>query len=231
MKANSVVDWYGNHSNPKDNTFAIGPVLTIQPGQYLVVIRENARLNTHLQYDTTLVLADPNVRAGYADVDYWECMPDLSLVFDVKPSDDYLGGGRLGKDGGGLLLLESYAHDKDVTTQAIAKGTVGISEIMWAQDQGVPFGAASNLQHAQEQWIELHNFGTATVTVTLFDLHRTEAYHTASYAGEIDRVSNFNIGGRWEAGDKGQDGNSDRGVDFISMQRTTPNPSDAAKKL
>ena len=216
------------NAESKDNIFNAGPVLEIRPGQYIVVVRTNAYPATHLKTVNTLVLADPNVKARAPMVQYWDCMPDLSLVFDVKPTAGYLGGGRLGTGGGGLLLVESYEQDMDLTKQSIAKGTVGISEIMWAQDQGTTFGRTSNQEHAQEQWIELHNFSpTDTVKVTLFDLKGTEAYSTVSYTGEIDRVSNFNIGGRWKAGDKGQDGNRDRGIDFISMQRETP--TDAAK--
>ena len=162
-------------------------------------------------------------------------MPDLSLVFDVKPTASYLGGGRVGTGGGGLLLLESYAHDMDLTKQAIKRGDVGISEVMWAQDQGIDFGTQTNLLHAREQWIELHNLTADPVKVTLFDLKGTEAYHTVTYAHEVDRVSNYNIGGRWGYNDhnitdaskkqavstKGQDGNSDYGINFVAMQRNT----------
>ena len=228
VAAGAIEDNNGNMSIETPMTFTVGPVLTIPANGYIVVLRTSAYAQgTHLRSARTLVLDDPDVEARNPIVQYWDCMPDLSLVFDVKPTATYLGGGRLGTGGGGLLLLESYEQDMDLTTQAIARGTVGISEIMWAQDQGITFGNISNLQHAREQWIELHNFSNAEVKVTLFDLYGQEAYHTQSYAHEIDRVSNFNIGGRWEAGDRGQDGNSERGIDFISMQRTTP--TEAAK--
>ena len=227
VAAGAIEDNNGNKSVKTMMTFAVGPVLTIPAGGYVVVIRTNAfAQNTHLNSVRTLYLADPNVDSRNLDVQYWDCMPDLSLVFDVKPTATHLGGGRRGTGGGGLLLLESYEQDKDLTKQAITKGTVGISEIMWAQDQGIPFGRDSNLQHAREQWIEIHNLNSDPVKVTLFDLYGKQAYHTVSYDHEIDRVSNFNIGGRWEAGDRGQDGNSDTGIDFISMKRTTGTPGE-----
>ena len=136
-------------------------------------------------------------------------MPDLGLIFDTTLD------ASPGIGGGGLMVLQSPDH----TGAAIAKGTVGISEIMWSEDRGIPFGLASNLEHAREQWIELHNTNAFDVKVTLFELIRTEAYRTNNY-GEIDVMSNYDIGGRWNA--KGSDGNSEYGKDFVSMQRRTP---------
>ena len=139
----------GNKSAETTMTFTVGPVLTIPKNEYIVVVRTNALAQqTHLSQVRTLYLADPTVDARNVNVYYWDCMPDLSLVFDVAPTAAHLGGGRRGTGGGGLLLLESYEQDKDLTKQAIAKGTVGISEIMWAQDQGTPFGSNKNLEHA-----------------------------------------------------------------------------------
>ena len=124
-------------------------------------------------------------------------MPDLGLIFDVTVD------ASPGIGGGGLMVLQSRDH----TGTAIGKGTVGISEIMWSEDRGIPFGNLSNLQHAREQWIELHNTNNFEVKVTLFDLIRTEAYRTndAGRAGLVDVMSNYDIGGRWDVQEKKDD--------------------------
>ena len=207
VKPDSVEDEYGNTNIAKSATFTIGPVLEIEPDSYVVVVRTSARDNvppTHLSNVTSLYLNDPNVRAPMVNVAYWSCMPDLTVLFGkAAPS---IGGG-------GLIVLQSPDHSGGT----IPKGSVGISEIMWATDEGVPYGRSTNLEHAQEQWIELHNLNTTAVKVTLFDLEGIEAYHTNAY-GEIDRMGNFNIGGAWDV--KGKSGNSEYGKDFVSMYRS-----------
>ena len=199
----------------KAMSYTAGPVITIQPGQYVVVIRDNVYTYrySHLNAVRTLYLGDYNVRADNPDVQGWDCMPDLGLIFD-RTVDASPGIG-----GGGLMVLQSRDHD---TTKPIAKGTVGISEIMWSEDRGIPFGSSSNLEHAREQWIELHNTNSFAVKVTLFDLIRNEAYNTndASRAGLIDVMSNYDINNHWDV--PGLDGNSDLGQDFVSMKRVAP---------
>ena len=75
-------------------------------------------------------------------------------------------------------MKESPENGKFDNPNELVKGTVGISEMMWAVDRSKLFGAASNVEQAQEQWIELHNLNTVPVYVTLFDLVLTEAYQT-----------------------------------------------------
>ena len=207
VQADAVKDMYGNTNTAQSATFTIGPVLEIPGNSYIVVVRKSAMTNTpptHLSRVASLYLQDPNVRAPHVNVKDWDCMPDLTVLF---------GKDSPGIGGGGLIVLPSPDH----AGGAIATGSVGISEIMWATDAGVPYGRSTNLEHAQEQWIELHNLNSVAVKVTLFDLEGNEAYHDINY-GEIDRMGNFNIGGSWEA--KGQSGNSEYGKDFISMYRS-----------
>ena len=206
----AVKDETGQGSKGAAKDFTAGPVLTIQPNEYLVVVRDNAWNTTHLRSVRTLYLGDYNVRAENVMVNSWECMPDLGLIFDTKSP---------GIGGGGLIVKQSRAHDK--TT--IAKGTVGISEIMWSEDRGIPFGDVSNLSHAKEQWIELHNLNDFEVKVTLFELIRNEVYDYPVATDEIDRMGNYNIGARWDV--PGKDGNSEYGHNFISMYRTTASTS------
>ena len=216
-----------------DEDYTAGPVITIPANMYVVVVRDNAWHTSHLNDVRTLYLGDYNVRADNVDVQGWDCMPDLGLIFDVTVD------ASPGIGGGGLMVLQSRDH----TGTKIVEGTVGISEIMWSEDRGIPFGNLSNLQHAREQWIELHNTNNFEVKVTLFDLIRTEAYrtnaNTGSYPLLVDVMGNYDIGDHWDVQEKlndngtpddksddppkyGSDGNSERGYDFVSMQRRTP---------
>ena len=214
VAAGAVKDNTDQVNAAKAMSYTAGPVITVPAHSYVVVIRDNVYTwrYSHLNAVRTLFLGDYNVRADNIQVQGWDCMPDLGLIFDIT------GGASPGVGGGGLMVLQSRDHDK---TKPITKGTVGISEIMWSEDRGIPFGSASNLEHAREQWIELHNTNTFDVKVTLFDLIRTEAYRTndANYdkIGLIDIMGNYDLGGRWEP--KGSDGNSDLGKNFVSMKR------------
>ena len=220
VAAGAVQDNTNQTNAAKSEKYTAGPVITIPGtakvagGGYVVIIRDNFYTwrYSHLNEVRTLFLGDYNVRADNVDVQGWDCMPDLGLIFDTTVD------ASPGVGGGGLMVLQSRDHKG----AAIGKGTVGISEIMWSEDRGLPFGSASNLEHAREQWIELHNTNTFDVKVTLFELIRTEAYRTndANRAGLIDVMSNYDIGGRWTV--KGSDGNSDLGKDFVSMKRVAP---------
>ena len=217
--ADAVKDDTNRGNAAVSQTYTAGPVITIEPGQYVVVIRGSAWGRSHLNAVRTLFLGDYNVRAENVQVQPWDCMPDLGLIFDTTVD------ASPGIGGGGLMVLQSPDH-KDPANPTIARGTVGISEIMWSEDRGIPFGRTSNLEHAREQWIELHNTNSFKVTVTLFELIRDEAYrvpggHHATVIsnppGLIDVMANYDIGNRWVV--KGQDGNSELGTDFVSMQR------------
>ena len=235
VAADAVMDDTEQGNLVDDEDYTAGPVITIPANMYVVVLRDNEYTwnNSHLGSVNTLYLGDYNVRANNVTGQGWDCMPDLGLIFDVTVD------ASPGIGGGGLMVLQSVDH----TGTKIDKGTVGISEIMWSEDRGIPFGSDSNLEHAREQWIELHNTNNFEVKVTLFDLIRDEAYRTndARYVTDfmmVDIMSNYDIGGRWDVqaiDDKGTaddtsddvpkygaDGNSERGYDFISMQRRTP---------
>ena len=201
VNANAVRDAAGNaNAKSTDKTFTVGPVLTIPAGGYIVVIRPEHRLSTHLR--DPLYLGSVGVRGLPINIQEWECMPDLTTFF---------GRSGAGLGGGALVIKQSPAH----TGAAIGKGTVGISEIMWASDEGTIHGLTSNTYQAREQWIELHNVNSHEVKVTLFARLTDTALVTEN--DEIDRMSNYNIGGAWVV--KGQNGDSALGKDFVSIDR------------
>ena len=182
-------------------TFTVGPVLTIPAGGYVVVIRPEHRFSTHLR--DPLYLGSVGVRGLPIDIQYWDCMPDLTVFF---------GRSGAGIGGGALVIKQSPDH----TGAAIGKGSVGISEIMWSSDEGTIHGLTSNTNQAREQWVEVHNLNAHEVKVTLF-ARPTNTALAAAETDEIDRMSNFNVGGAWVV--KGQNGDSALGKDFISMWR------------
>ena len=211
VKAGAAEDIAGNKSAATTPvTYIVGPVLSIPAGGYITVIRSEHENTTHL--NDPLILGSTGVRGPQVPPETWDCMPDLTVFFGRKAP---------GVGGGALVVKESPAHDKDDKKPAIVKGTVGISEIMWSSDEGLPHGGSppghsrSNLDQAREQWIELHNLNPFEVKVTVFA--RETAHALTVETDEIDRVSNYQIGNVWEV--KGQSGNSQYGTDFISMQR------------
>ena len=205
VAANAVMDTAGNGNAETMMTFTVGPVLTIPGGGYIVVIRPEHRTVTHL--GDPLYIGHTGVRAPRIIPQHWECMPDLTVFF---------GRAAPAIGGGALVVKKSPEHG----TGAIGTGTVGITEIMWASDEGIAHGGTplvgrSNIDQTREQWVELHNRNTTAVTVTLVARPTNAALVTE--ADEIDRVSNYNIDNVWEV--KGQSGNSARGIDFVSMKR------------
>ena len=129
VAADAVKDDTNQGNAAKSETNTAGPVITVPAGQYVVVIRDNAWRTSHLNFVRTLYLGDYNVRAENVQVQTWDCMPDLGLIFDVTVD------ASPGIGGGGLMVLQSRDH-KDTANPTIAKGTVGISEIMWSEDRG-----------------------------------------------------------------------------------------------
>ena len=200
VAAGAVKDVSNNPSVAKSMTFTVGPVLTIPAGGYIVVIRPEHSGTTHLR--DPLYLGSLGVAGTPVNIQHWECMPDLTVFF---------GRSGTGVGGGALVVKQSAAH----TGAAIAKGSVGISEIMWASDEGTIHGLTSNTQQAREQWIEIHNTNNREIKVTLFARPTTQAITTEG--DELDRASNFEIGNTWLV--KGQNGDSARGKDFVSMWR------------
>ena len=183
---------------------------TVPGGGYVVVVRDIDRTDTHLSRAQTNTVGAVTVTVDSIDIQEWSAMPDLATLFRRSAP---------GTGGGALVVKKSDDH-----TGNIGVGTVGISEIMWAWDEGAVFGTQRNVQHTREQWIELHNTnaGPVTVTLTAYDSSKSAEYGSAlqPQSGEIDRVSNFNLsnaGGSWDV--KGQSGDSALGKDFVSMAR------------
>jgi len=213
VNAGAVKDAAGNGNTASAATmFTVGPVLTIPAGGYIVVIRPEHMFSTHLR--DPLYIGSTGVRAPIVDIQTWECMPDLTIFF----------GRAVPAIGGGAIVIKEadgpMGHDPGGTLADIAKGSVGLSEIMWASDEGVahggiPSGGRSNIDQTREQWIELHNRNNTAVKVTLFARPTNSALTTE--ADELDRVSNYNLNNVWAA--PGQSGNSELGIDFVSMQR------------
>ena len=204
VAADAIMDVAGNKNAVKSMDFYVDPVITLQPG-YTVVVRERHKGITHLSDQPTLTLGGVPVPAVDITKETWECMPDLKVHFGTGPLDN---------GGGALVVKASPAHD---TTKSLAKGSVGISEIMWATDISTQ-GRLVNDYQARHQWIELHNLNSHPVTVTLFAVEGTDAIPQNAAADEIDRVSNYTINHAvWNV--KGQNGDSVMGVDFVSMRR------------
>ena len=227
VAAGAVKDTDGDSNDKTEQKFTVGPVLTIPANGYIVVVRTSAlegftSQQTHLRQVPTLRVGDPNVGSADVTVQTWDCMPDLGVLLGRTNYDVGKGRGLLVVKGGGGLMVQRSPEDSNPV--GIGNGTVVINEIMWAIDRSKLFGAARNYDHAQEQWIELYNQNSREVKVTLFDLELGEAFSSISY-GEIDRMTNYNLPqhhGGWAIrnNNKGQDGDSDYGEDFVAMQRT-----------
>ena len=179
--------------------------VTIPKNGYVAVVRD--MMDNHLGSNTLYVGAF-SVTSTAINIQEWAKMPDLATLFTRTPP---------GLGGGALTISKSSAHTAN--DGKIDAGTVGISEIMWAWDEGSVFGEQRNEKHTQEQWIELHNTNNFEVKVILkaynATQHRLQALNPQS--GEIDRVSNFNVNNVWDV--KGQSGDSALGKDFVSMFR------------
>ena len=152
-------------------------------------------------------------RAGVKKVE-WSTMPNLQEIFD-----------RSTPGGGGALVVEDAADPKN-----IAVGVVGISEIMWAVDDG-HFGLPGQ---NVSQWIELHNTSNKDASVTLHSLTGRDITDDSKLIGNltaptVDVVTNFfnNRPGSvaWDV--PGSNGNSVSGVSFVSMARILPDKKNA----
>ena len=239
VAANAVRDGADNGNVSTSETFTIGPVLTVPANSYILVIHTEHANRTHLRgYNPTaqqvvgrpLVVGSTTVIGTNTNIQYWDCMPDLTIFFGLNAP-------AIG--GGAIVVKVSPEHGETAMTRdangnayPVPKGSVGISEIMWGSDEGIPHGGIapedaiagrrgqSNLDQTREQWIELHNRNSHDVIVTLV-ARPTNTALTNEGAAEIDRVSNYNISTAsrnvWAV--PGQSGNSEFGVDFVSMQR------------
>ena len=218
VNANAVTDVAGNGNTASAAmVFTVGPVLTIPGNSYILVIHPAHANTTHL--NDPYVLGSIPIRAPEVLIQHWECMPDLTVFFG-RSAPSIGGGAIVIKEADGPL-----GHDPAGTVADIAAGSVGLSEIMWASDEGIQHGgllnpntgrrSRTNYDQTREQWIELHNRNSTPVKVTLFARPTNAALTTET--DELDRISNYNINNVWDP--RGQSGNSEFGVDFVSMQR------------
>ena len=225
VAANAVKDQATPSANGNAATqlkLTVGPVLTIPAASYILVNHPAHKLTSHLE--DPLVVGSLPIRAPEVRIQSWDCMPDLTIFFGLTSP---------GIGGGALVVKESPENDS--ATNPVPVGSVGITEIMWASDEGIQHGGAvdpstgrrsrTNYDQTREQWIELHNINGHEVKVTLF-AYPTNSAININKSGEIDRVSNYNIAiasrNVWEV--PGQSGNSEYGDDFVSMQRAQGKP-------
>ena len=192
-------------------------MITVPAGQHVVVIRDSAWRSSHLNAVRTLFLGDFNVRATNIQVQPWDCMPDLGLIFDTT----------VDASPGVLAVVDSWSCNRLITLELL------LVKVLWvsAKSCGLKIEVYRSVEPLilsthESSGVELHNTNAFDVKVTLFELIRDEAYRVpggnhasviGNYAGLIDVMANYDIGGRWDV--KGQDGNSELGTDFISMQR------------
>ena len=214
VKADSITDSVGNGNAEKSEWFNVGPIFEIKAKAHLVVVKDFNRQQTFafLSDDTYPTEGEINpvrpaiLSARQILISNWTEMPDLERMFNITTGE-----------GGGALVLKKAASQ-----ETLAKGAVGITEIMWASDLN-RIGQVQDAE-ARYQWIELENLTNETVNVHLF--HRVGQETNDIETDEIDRAGNFydkdRYTNRWDVGTKGQNGNSWTGVDFISMHRKTP---------
>ena len=220
VKADSVLDNLDNGNEKVDKLFDVGPVLVVPANGYLVVVKDFTKQQTFTFLSDDTYPTEGNINpirpailsARTIQVSNWREMPDLERMFNIGTGE-----------GGGALVLKSAAAQ----TTAVAKGAVAVTEIMWASDLNL-IGAPGDAE-AKYQWIEIENLTNADVRVHMFHRVGRETYDIES--NELDRAGNFydaSLGGqRWNVADKGQNGNSYTGVDFISMHRNLPDFSKA----
>ena len=189
------------------------------PGEsFVIVVRDLAAANAEgLDFSATA----PN-----ATVVEWPGMPDLHDVFNTDAPHG----------GGALILTESAAQPSN---RGRNPGTVGISEIMWALDDG--FFGDGQLRDRASQWIELHNLNTNQNRQTPVPDNPDDgnaivvlSYKTGAKALEVDDIVKDNLAAGeldvvtnvfnerpgnplWKV--PGNNGDSIAGTSFTSMAR------------
>ena len=180
----------------------VSGTIVVPKNSFVIVVR-----------DTSAIPHGQVFRAGVRKVE-WSGMPNLQEIFD-----------RSTPGGGGALVVEDAA-----TPSNIAVGVVGISEIMWAVDNG-HFGLPGQ---NVSQWIELHNTSSKDASVKLHSLTGRDITDDTKITGNleaptVDVVTNFfnNRPGSvaWDV--PGSNGNTVSGVSFVSMARILPHRKDA----
>ena len=188
----------------------VSDAILVPKNSFVIVVRDATTFGAS---STTPVPIGQVFRTGVRKA-AWSGMPNLQEIFD-----------RSSPGGGGALVVEDAA-----TPANIAVGVVGISEIMWAVDNG-EFGVEGQ---NVSQWIELHNTSSKDASVKLHSLTGRDITDDTKITGNleaptVDVVTNFfnNRPGSvaWDV--PGSNGNTVSGVSFVSMARILPHRKDA----
>ena len=232
-------------SNPTSPSNISDPI-EIPANSYLILVRDMDAMYKEASFSF------PQVDGADVMIEEWPGMPDLEALFN-----------RSSFGQGGVLVLRRSADDRDnrmndadgnATNEYAtpARGSVGISEIMWALDEG----QLNRDRQIQSQWIELHNVNSKPVKVLIYAqqgrepglagdmqlirdgfVHNTLAGDTivhktggAPSGMVVDAVTNINNKGDGREGGwdpKGDDGNSVTGDALTSMHRILPDKQPA----
>ncbi len=215
--------------------------LEIPAESYVVLVRSMSETEGALEFPQV-----PPVNGTDVNVEVWGDMPDLHDLF-LRSAQNH---------GGALVVRRSVnAHENDMTDEdgnlvgrlaTPARGSVGISEIMWARD--LRQGTAD--EQAAGQWIELQNLNSKPVVVLIYAQKGGDGLISGGIlvntaAGDnllgnldhsgtmvVDAIQNIRNDGNqanngWDVVGKGQDGNSVEGVPFASMHRILPDKQPA----
>ena len=161
---------------------------------------------------------------------------DLALPFPADDLDNFFrNGGTLNLGYADITAATGSGHDDakavaaadhadntgyaGATTNAYAAGAVIINEIMWGLD-----GAQAIADQKQSQYIELHNPGTAAITIDSREWVITVGSLPTGYAA-IDTVSNNPATGYWAVSGNGgvtsATAENPTIIDLVSMSRVT----------
>ena len=161
---------------------------------------------------------------------------DLALPFPADDLDNFFrNGGTLNLGYADIPAATDSGHDDSkavaaadhadntgyagATTNAYAAGAVIINEIMWGLD-----GAQAIADQKQSQYIELHNPGTAAITIDSKEWVITVGSLPTGYAA-IDTVSNNPATGYWAVSGNGgvtsATAENPTIIDLVSMSRVT----------
>ena len=231
---NNAANWDAANSKVVPFTIEVAPIIRVPADTYLVLLRHHHQSHTVISDQGTLPYRGSANLTFRHNLATWEHMPDLRTHFATS----------LPGTGGGALFLKKAKNQPDGTT-TVNWGTVAISEIMWARDDGTigfpapPYVHRSDDWEARHQWIEIHNRNSYPVNVHIYA--RSAAQLRANFDGQelvspesdvVDVVSNYFNGNRgiprWAV--PGENGNTATGLkangtqaNFISMKRNAAN--------
>ena len=213
VAAGAAMDAAGNGSAAVSETFNVGPIFTVPAGAgidnpgYFVITKDQGPTSRYLTDQPTIHTSpeqtNPPIPAPNIMTGVWSNMPDLERLFDT------------GSGNGGTLNIKAAATNGTAGTSGVK-----ITEVMWAIDE-FKRGAADD-EEAGDQWVEIENPNEHAVQVIIYARTGLDsAVNTTD--GQIDRIGNAYDGSpgsaAWALGNRGQNGNSFTGVDFVSMWR------------